>query len=255
MTKGKVFLLLQALLCIAVAVLLTFSAVGIYREGIAAKAENPLAWIYSREIVAERFKVITPLFFISVGLTIAGLILEVRDENSGKPVKDPELARDFTVSRVAQANEGMQKEQTVQKRISLFGWAGFGVCMVPVLLYITNGEHFPNGNLEPVFLSLLMHTVPWIAAGFGCLMVAAVCKEKSILRETEFAREQLKAEKAAGIQKADGEKQKKKDYTGTIRLVLLAAAVCFIIAGVFNGSARDVLGKAVKICTECVGLG
>ena len=41
----------------------------------------------------------------------------------------------------------------------------------------------------------------------------------------------------------------------TIRRVMLAAAVVLIIAGVFNGSALDVFGKAVKICTECVGLG
>ena len=28
-----------------------------------------------------------------------------------------------------------------------------------------------------------------------------------------------------------------------------------IAAGMRNGSAKDVFGKAVKICTECVGLG
>ncbi|MBQ3446873.1 MAG: hypothetical protein IJG37_04430, partial [Synergistaceae bacterium] len=42
---------------------------------------------------------------------------------------------------------------------------------------------------------------------------------------------------------------------GILRAVILAAALCFIIAGVFNGSARDVFYKAVNICTECVGLG
>ena len=31
--------------------------------------------------------------------------------------------------------------------------------------------------------------------------------------------------------------------------------VMLLVLGVFNGSARDVFGKAVKICTECVGLG
>lgn len=41
----------------------------------------------------------------------------------------------------------------------------------------------------------------------------------------------------------------------TVRTVLLVAAVVLIVAGAFNGSARDVFGKAVKICTECVGLG
>ena len=40
-----------------------------------------------------------------------------------------------------------------------------------------------------------------------------------------------------------------------IRIALFALAVLMIILGGYNGSARDVFGKAVKICTECVGLG
>ncbi|HAE45567.1 MAG TPA: thioredoxin [Lachnospiraceae bacterium] len=40
-----------------------------------------------------------------------------------------------------------------------------------------------------------------------------------------------------------------------MRIALFALAVLMIILGVYNGSARDVFGKAVKICTECVGLG
>ncbi|MBO6014844.1 MAG: thioredoxin [Oscillospiraceae bacterium] len=40
-----------------------------------------------------------------------------------------------------------------------------------------------------------------------------------------------------------------------MRTILLIAAIVLIGAGIFNGSARDVFGKAIKICTECVGLG
>ena len=40
-----------------------------------------------------------------------------------------------------------------------------------------------------------------------------------------------------------------------LRRVLMAAAVLFIVLGIFNGSMKDVLIKAIKICTECVGLG
>ena len=36
---------------------------------------------------------------------------------------------------------------------------------------------------------------------------------------------------------------------------LLAAALLLIVLGVLNGGARDVLAKAVKICSECIGLG
>ena len=43
---------------------------------------------------------------------------------------------------------------------------------------------------------------------------------------------------------------------GTIlRTVLFAAAAGLIAAGILNGSMRDVLIKAINLCTECIGLG
>ena len=40
-----------------------------------------------------------------------------------------------------------------------------------------------------------------------------------------------------------------------LRWLLLALAGLFILLGVENGGANDVLVKAVNICTECIGLG
>ena len=47
----------------------------------------------------------------------------------------------------------------------------------------------------------------------------------------------------------DGKKKK------ALQAAVLIAAVILIAAGILNGSAWDVLIKAVTICTECVGLG
>ena len=140
MKRSGIFLIIQLLLYILVAVLLITAAVGIYRDGSAARSEDPLAFIFSREIVAERFRPIAPLFFAAIGLTAVGLILGVQDENGLKPVK--------------------------------------------------------GGKVE---------------------------------------------------NRAPGGKN--------VRIALLVAAALLLAAGLFNGSARDVFGKAVKICTECVGLG
>ena len=41
----------------------------------------------------------------------------------------------------------------------------------------------------------------------------------------------------------------------SVRITLLIAAVLFTVLGVRNGGLRDVLIKAVHICTECIGLG
>ncbi|MBQ7139309.1 MAG: thioredoxin [Clostridia bacterium] len=40
-----------------------------------------------------------------------------------------------------------------------------------------------------------------------------------------------------------------------LRLLILCAAIVFILLGVMNGGAYDVLVKAINICTECIGLG
>lgn len=40
-----------------------------------------------------------------------------------------------------------------------------------------------------------------------------------------------------------------------IRGVMLAAALILLLCGILNGSARDVMIKAIMICTECIGIG
>ena len=41
----------------------------------------------------------------------------------------------------------------------------------------------------------------------------------------------------------------------TVRLVIALLALALIVLGLANGQARDVLNKAINICTECLGLG
>ncbi len=141
MKKAKIYLLIQSVLCVLLAILLACTAIGICREGAVRQAENPLEPIYTRDKLAERLAPIAPLFLASLALTAAGLIRGVGE----KP--------------------------------------------------------------------------------------AAVRAEK----RTEPPR----SGKAVGL----------------LRAALLAAALLLILAGIGNGSARDVFYKAARICTECVGLG
>jgi hypothetical protein len=47
----------------------------------------------------------------------------------------------------------------------------------------------------------------------------------------------------------------KENTLKTVRIVLLAAAVVMIAAGILWGEALTVFRKAVIICLECIGIG
>ena len=140
MKKKRLYLAIQSAFLILLALLLIAAVLGIYRDGTAARAEDPLAPVFSREIAAERLRPLAPLFLASIALTALGLFLDVKDDRARKPVKG-----------------GKTENRAADGRI--------------------------------------------------------------------------------------------------VRALLLIAAIGLILAGLLNGGARDVFAKAVRICTECVGLG
>ncbi len=87
MDRRRVFLIIQSAMYVLLAVLLSAAVIGIYREGIALKAENPLAWTFSREKVAECLRPIRPLFYLAAGVSLGGLILNAKHDEGLKPVK------------------------------------------------------------------------------------------------------------------------------------------------------------------------
>lgn len=292
MTKNKIFLWIQTALCVLIAVLLASSAVRIFIDGSAYQAAgHPSEWIYTREKVTAALMPILPLFLLSFAMTVYSLVKDIKDEEADKPVQDVERARDLVCARVAQPSEEMAKERALQKKLQLGGWIGFAVCMIPILLYITNGAHFALTDAEGLdhsIVSMIAYVVPWTVLGLACLIVTTVLQGKSMQREADAATALMKeaaAAKAAKAAKAAAESAKTAEAPSAgaesakapsaskaaallyntspetarrrilIRRVLLVAAVIFVVLGVQNGSMKDVLVKAIRICTECVGLG
>ena len=295
MTKQKIFLIVQSALCVLIAVLLSASAVRIFIDGSAWQAAgHPTDWIYTREKVAASLAPILPLILASIAMTVFGLVKGIKDEDADTPVQDTELMRDLRCARIAEPSEEMAKERSMQKKLKIGGWAGFAVCMVPILLFVTNAGNFALADAEGLdqsIIAMIAFIVPWTALGLACLIVTTVLQEKSMQREMDAATNLLKEKKdaaaAPGAAKAEQtaatvkstEAAKAPGTAGAekavakagsqlhntpeevvkrrilLRRILMAAAVVFIILGVMNGGMKDVLVKAIKICTECVGLG
>ena len=96
MTGKKAFLITQSVFCALVAGLLAAGALCLYFDGAAKQAEGDLFYyMYTREKAGARLLPVLPVFFCAFGLTVAGLILGVKDDNADKPVRDEKLLRDL----------------------------------------------------------------------------------------------------------------------------------------------------------------
>ena len=248
MTKNKVFLWVQTALCALIAILLATAAVRIFLDGSGYQAAgHPSEWIYTREKAAAVLMPMLPLFLLSFAMTVYGLVKDIKDEEADKPVQDVERARDLVCARIARPSEEMAKERALQKKLLLGGWIGFAVCMIPILLYITNGAHFALTDAEGLdhsIVSMIAFVVPWTVIGLACLIVTTVLQGKSMQREADAASARMKEEKEAGTVKAPEAVRADAALYNTspetarrrvlIRRVLLVAAVIFVVLGVFS---------------------
>lgn len=146
MNKKTVLLTIQSILCVFTTALLIGFDLSIYLKGLRARAENPMADIYTVDAIASKAVFIIPLFALIALVAIACSILGIKDENQNKAVTGIDIGKN------------MADERT-------------------------------------------------------------------------------------------------KGSVSKVRLAVLILAIVFIIVGIFNGSMGDVLIKASKICTECIGLG
>ena len=86
MTWKKVCRILLAVMLAALTILLAAAAVRIWLEGSARKAEDPLAAVYTPENVAQALARIRPLLWAVIGMTAAGLLLDIGEEKGARPL-------------------------------------------------------------------------------------------------------------------------------------------------------------------------
>lgn len=139
MTKKELFMIAQAALCALIAVLLAAGAVSLYLDGAAKQAEGDLFYyMFTRERAGAKLLPVMPLFFCAIGMTIAGIILGIRDGNAEKPVRDEKLLRDLG---------GIQKRAVRQTAAPKVKYVRAAVIVLAVAMIIAG---ILNGGLEDV---------------------------------------------------------------------------------------------------------
>ena len=158
-----------------------------------------------------------------------------------------------TITDEKLAANAMQ-EQNRQKNIRFFIGCILIGASVPHLFYFADDSHFTveslNQNVMTCILLLSLSALIILAA----LIIGSQLTNRCLQRQITIYKAALAGGKCDGIPTA---KEKKAcQHTVLIaRGALCAIAVVFILLGIFNGGIQDVLGKAIAICTECIGLG
>jgi hypothetical protein len=149
--------------------------------------------------------------------------------------------------KLSELPEAANKEETLRKKIRYGAAAVIGACAALSLVFLLNRENFTSWDLELVMGQMLVHTIPWIIAAFAAVILAAVLCRRSMEREIRILKG-IPGSKAVAV-------AAKPSYLNPVRIILYALAVILIVTGIGNGGMRDVLVKAINICTECIGLG
>ena len=139
MNRKKVFLIVQSLLCALVAGLLAAGALSLYLDGAAKQAEGDLFYyMFTRERATAKLLPVLPLFFCAFGLTVAGVILGIRDDNAEKPVREEKMLRSLGCMRDRAVHQQADRKTLILRTAVL----------VIALILITIG--ILNGGLEDV---------------------------------------------------------------------------------------------------------
>jgi hypothetical protein len=111
-----------------------------------------------------------------------------------------------------------------------------------------------NGNV----INSMKLVLPCTAFGLAILTAISLWEKASLSTELALVKLAVAAaplSKDAEIPEKKAQKSLSPKATWIIRGAVAAVAVTFIVLGIFNGGMADVLGKAIRICTECIGLG
>ena len=259
-TKERIHLIygiVLSVLIVAVGVCFALSCLSIYKSG-----SSP----FSRESIATHFDRIAIPVYICITGVIGGIVLSLALPLEGckiKPRRDGAVALDKLSAKLDLATcelsiqDGVRKERTFRRVAVIVAGVISAASLIPALVWCVNPAHFSIANLSDDIKTAAAILLPCAVAALGVWTVAVLLNSSSVARETALVKSALAVSKKAAENSPPVKKKLTADprFVWAVRGVILAVGIVFVVLGVLNGGMADVLGKAIRICTECIGLG
>lgn len=224
---------------------------------------------FSREIVSVQFsKIAVPIYISLVGI-IGGIILSIAlpiDEEMSILSKKRHVNYRMVRERLAQKVDVGTMDSTLAKGIKkersmrlISVCVCIGLCVVaavPLLIHICNPNNYDKSLINESIIPAVILTLIWCLLAFIYFLALSIINRVSVKAEIALLKEAIAAKSGIVKKEIDAEAEKKQRIIlWSVRCAILMLAAVFIIVGIVNGGMADVLGKAIRLCTECIGLG
>lgn len=260
---------------IVLGALFIWQAADLYFSGTAAGYTG--TYIFTRERVGERLALLAAPFWVWVAAAAVGFVIwEVFPVAEKRSKPDPRYLLRRMKKRMPprsadpSADEAfVRREETILLVLRAVAAAFCTAVAVYAIVYLATPSNFSaSANAPAEVVRFVKYLMPWIAGGFLLFCGIAIYEGVSAKRQIDPVKRLTKGRPlnpAFGEQVAARLERKPrlaKIYAWfgkygilVARVAVGVAAVVFILVGIFNGSARAMVIKAINICTECIGLG
>lgn len=240
---------IASVLIIALGISLMLACWEIYQSG-----DHP----YTRASIGAQLQKLCVLITVTACAIIGGFLLQLlipTERQKTKPIRDEHATMKKLANRCGDPKDvpAIKRENGLRVTLPIITGLVYAGLMIWPAIYLFDRANFSGIDPTAEILKASLIVLPPALVGLALCFVCSLLMTGSIKRQTNAYKQILAANKGQGS--AAPVKPERKLPLTAIRCVGLAVAIIFIVVGVFNGSAEDVLTKAVKICTECIGLG
>ena len=217
---------------------------------------------FNREICGQYILEILPVILLWIGLIIGSFIyFNITNFKYKNISKISNVARTNNLKRICpeisdvEINKKLNKIEKSNKIASIILITVILISSLMGLGYLLNIKHFEPNEINNSYIEqagkMSLHLMPWVIISLGTFILYAIHIEKQAKHTNDILLEVIKTNG-----KVTYKEIKQNNILKTIaQCLILTISVVFIVIGVINGGAADVLQKAVNICTECIGLG
>lgn len=244
------------LFTVVLGVLFLAQAADIYYSGLAAGSESGM---YSRAVVGKRlYLLLVPILLWAVSVAGGAAVYALFPVTPRRAVRKDDgktFARLWKRADRTLLPPELRRYEKVRLFVRVFSLLFCAAAAVSCVVYLCNAANFTSlAALSDDVLHVVSFVMPWTGAALAVLMAETAYEYLS-------AKRRLPALKRFIAEQGVLPKEEKKPSAAegrlifAIRIAVFVTAALFLVLGVLNGGARDVLIKAINICTECIGLG